>query len=279
MNMHFSILSTVFLILIFGCVSSAVENEKAQETRAQQIWEQSLVAKGGRERLYSVRNMVISSSGSYKPLKFKIKPDGEVSSRSGKQSGIFSEVLYVFPDMLWSWTDYRPAVFGLRVSMYNYDTKTKYVISDGEPNHPAEAFTEHELAGRGFPITQLMYLMESKWLKPKLVKVTTERIGFRVVDVVQTEVDGLRYDFAIERKTHLPVRFTSYSQYKGKVYTHVNGLYDYTDVDGIKVPLTIELEDGHKEKSNIRFNVEYNEKIFTNPPSIEAGHKAWMKGQ
>jgi hypothetical protein len=278
MKMHFNKLSTVFLILIFGCVSSAVENEKSQELKAQHIWEQSLVAKGGRERLYSVRNMVISSSGSYKPLKFKIKPDGEVSSRSGKQSGIFSEELYVFPDRLWSWTDYRPAVFGLRVSMYNYDTKTKYVITDGEPNHPAEPFTENELAGRGFPVTQLMYLMESKWLKPKLVKVTTERIGFRVVDVVQTEVDGRRYDFAIERKTHLPVRFTFYSQYKGKVYTHVNGLSDYTDVDGIKVPRTIELEDSHKEKSNISFNVEYNEKIFTNPPSIEAGHKAWMKG-
>jgi hypothetical protein len=163
----------------------------------------------------TVRNMVISSSGSYKPLKFKIKSDGDVSSRSEKQSGIFSEELYVFPDMLWSWTDYRPAVFGLLVRMYNYDTKTKYIITDGEPNHPAEPFTENELAGRGFPITQLMYLMESKWLKPKPVKVTTERIGFRVVDVVQTEVDGLRYDFAIERKTHLPIRFTFYSQYKG----------------------------------------------------------------
>lgn len=62
--MCFNILSTVFLIVIFGCVSSAVENEKSQELKAQQIWEQSLVAKGGRERLYSVRNMVISSSGS-----------------------------------------------------------------------------------------------------------------------------------------------------------------------------------------------------------------------
>src|SRR5258705_3021009 len=278
MKMHVKILSIIFSILIFGCVSSAVENEKFQELKAQQIWEQSLVAKGGRERLYSVRNMVISSSGSYNPLKFKIKPDGEVSSRSEKQSGIFSEELYVFPDMLWSWTDYRPAVFGLWVRMYNYDANTKYVITEGEPNHPAEALTENELAGRGFPVTQLMYLMESKWLKPKLMKVTTERIGFRVVDVVQTEVDGLRYDFAIDRKTHLPVRFTSYSQYKGKVYTHMNGLSDYTEVDGIKVPLTIELEDSHKEKSNIRFNVEYNEKIFASPPSVEAGHKAWMKG-
>lgn len=279
MNVHFNMFSTVFLIVIFCFVSSAVENEALQALNAQQIWEESLVAKGGRERLHSVRNMVISSSGEYKPLKLKIKPDGEVSSRSGKLSGKFSEELYVFPDMHWSWTDYRPAVFGLQVRMYNYETNTKYVISEGEPNHPAEPFTEIELAGRGFPVIQLMYLMESKWLKPKLVKVTTEKIGVRVVDVVQTEVDGRRYDFAIDRKTHLPVRFTSYSEYKGKVYTYVNGLSDYTDVDGIKVPLTIELEDGHKEKSNIRFNVEYSEKIFTSPPSIEAGYKAWMKSK
>ncbi|HJX89106.1 MAG TPA: hypothetical protein VJ372_01350 [Pyrinomonadaceae bacterium] len=123
--MRFNILSTAFLIVIFGCVSRADENAKSQELNAQQIWEQSLLAKGGHERLNSVRNMVISSSGSYKQLKFRIKPDGDVSSRSGKQSGIFSEELYVFPDMLWAWTDYRPAVFGLRVRMYNYENKNQ----------------------------------------------------------------------------------------------------------------------------------------------------------
>jgi len=279
MKMRFNILFTLWLIVILACVSSAVENQNALELNAQQVWKQSIIAKGGRERLYSVRNMVISSSGSYKPLQFKIQPGGKVSSRSGKQNKVVSEELYVFPDKLWAWTDYRPTVFGLRITMYNYQTKTKYVITDGEPNHPAEPIAENELARRGFPVTQLIYLMESSWLKPKPVKVTTEQIGSRFVDVVQTEVDGQRYDFAIDSETHLPVRFTSYSEYKGKAYSNANNLSDYTDVDGIRVPLTIELEDGHTEKSNIMFNVEYDERIFTNPPSIEAGQKAWMKGK
>jgi hypothetical protein len=279
MNQNRIIACFIAAIISTICASplNAGQSTDQSQQRAVALWEEALQAKGGRGRLYSIRSMVISSSGSYKPLEFKIKPEGEVSSRSGKHSGIFREELYVFPDMLWAWEDYRPAVFGLWLSVYNYQTKTAYVITDGEPNHPAEPIAENEPARRGFSVTQLMYLMESSWLKPKVVKVTTEKIGFRVVDVIQTEADAQRYDFAIDRKTHLPVRLTFYSQYNGRVYRHVNGLSDYIDVDGIRVPLTLELEDGHKERSNITFNVDYDEKIFGNPPSIEAGPKAWMK--
>ena len=118
-----------------------------------------------------------------------------------------------------------------------------------------------------------MYVLESDWIKPKPVSVTAEGAD----DRVQTDVDGQRYDFAIDRKTKLVTKFTSYSEEKGKTYVTVVKFSDYKAVDGIMMPLTAEMDDGHKEYSDIRINVEYDEKIFTKPPSIDAGSHAWMK--
>ena len=186
--------------------------------------------------------------------------------------------LYVFPAKLWLWDDYRPAVFGLWVHMYNFETKVKQVITDGEPNHPSEPILDKDAYRKDDLVNaQLCYLLESRWIKPKPLKVSAEKIGSQVFDVVQTEFEGARYDFTLDRKTHLPIRFTFYTQYGGKVYTHVNTLTDYADVDGIQVPLTTRMEDGHTEKLSIMFNVEYDEDIFTKPLSIAAGPQAWMK--
>jgi hypothetical protein len=265
-------------IIALASRTAPQENQSRQE--AERLWEQAIVAKGGRERLQAIRNVVISTGGSYTPLRFKIKPGGEVTSRSMNRSGISREELYVFPSKFWLWDDYRPAVFGLWVKRYNFETKMKQVITDGEPNHPPEAISDDELASRKeLPFSQLIYLLESKWITPKPLKVNPERIGLQVFDVVQTEIEGRRVDFAMDRKTHLPVRITTYDEFRGKVYPNVLRLSEYAAIDGIKVPLTLEMSDGHKEKSIVKFNVEYNEEIFTKPLSIEAGPEAWMKSK
>ena len=230
------------------------------------------MAKGGRERLYAVRNMVIISSGSYKALRFKISPDRKVESKSLKPSGLYREELFVFPSKYWAWDDYRPAVFGLWIHVYDYSRRTKYVITDGEPHHPAETIEVKEM-DRPLYFVQLMYLLESKWLKPKPVRVRAERS----IDMLETELEGMRYDFAIDRNTKLVISFSSYSEYGGKTYQNVVKLSDYKTVDGIMMPLTVEMDDGHKEYSDIKINVEYNENIFSSPPSIEAGPHAWMQ--
>lgn len=252
------------------------DNQSQQEV--ERLWEQTIAAKGGRERLHAIHNMVISTGGSYKPLKFKIKPEGTVTSRSGSRISISREELYVFPSKLWRWDDYRPAVFGLWVEMYNFETKKQQVITDGDPNHPPAAISDDDLHSREFLlITQFIYLLESKWVRPRLLNVTAERIGSRIFDVIQTEAEWMHVDFAIDRGTHLPIRITTYNKFKGKVYPNVLKLSDDANIDGIEVPLTLEMSDGHKEKSIVKFNVEYKEEIFTKPLSIEAGPEAWMK--
>src|SRR5258705_4079770 len=94
-------ISSVILLLTFvtdfygqDSIGKAVGYRK----EAERIWELAIQAKGGRERLYSVNNMVISSFG----------------------KNIRLEDFFIFPDRSWSWVDQRPSVFGLNMSMQNW---------------------------------------------------------------------------------------------------------------------------------------------------------------
>src|SRR5262249_32707643 len=116
---------------------------------------------------------------------------------------------------------------------------------------------------------------ESKWLKPTIVKASNGRIGPRSVDIVQTIVEGERVDFAFDRETHLLVRISYYDVVKGKTYINIQSFSDYVDIAGVKVPQTVEYDNGSKYKAAFQFNVDYDENIFIKPPPIEAGPEAW----
>jgi hypothetical protein len=242
-----------------------------QPEEAVRLWEQAVAAKGGREHLHSVRNMVISSRGEYMTSSFK-------------KNKIRTEELLVFPNKYWSWDDLRPDVFGLTVEMYNYDTNMKYIISDGEPHHPPEPIKERQ-RNKSLRNAQLSFLLETKWMKPTLVKANTGRVGLRPVDIVQTTVEGERVDFAFDRKTHLPVRVSYYDVVRGKTYIMALALSDYIEISGIKVPQTSKVDEGDKYKygegvkykASYQFNVEYDPEIFVKPPPLEAGPEAWRR--
>lgn len=249
---------------------TSIERQQSTRQEAQRIWEQAVAAKGGRERLYAVQNLVISTVGNY-------------TTGSGKTNTVRTEAFFVFPNKIWRWMDYRPDVLGLTVEMYNFDSGVNYIItSDNTPPtpqaiRPSETSKSHT---RGL----LSYLLETKWLKPELVSARTGRIGRCTVDVVRTtlrdEVEGFasenRYiDFAFDRETHLPIR-VSYYHKRGdqEVLDVAENLSDYTEVNGIKVPQKGEV-DGSLEKINIQINVPYNEDLFATPPSIASGPGAW----
>jgi len=126
---------------------------------------------------------------------------------------------------------------------------------------------------------QLSFLLETKWLKPTIVKAKTGRVGLRPVYIVQTMVEGERVDFAFDKKTHLLVSVSYYDVINDKTYITVQSFSDYTEINDIKMPQTIVGDDGTKHKATFRFNVEYNEDIFIKPPPIEAGPEAWKVGK
>jgi hypothetical protein len=231
-----------------------------QQEKGERVWEQAIAAKGGRDRLYAVCNMVIST----RKVTIGLFPKTQVRR----------EELLVFPNLYWFRDDYRPDVFGVSVHMYNYNNNTSSVFSDDKTNHTPKPTTDVQ-GRKALKNDQLSFLLESKWLKPTILKANTGRIGPRSVDIVQTMVEGERVDFAFDRETHLPVRVSYYDVVNGKTYVNVQSFSDYMDVAGIKVPQTVEYDDGSKYKAAFQFNVEYDENIFINPPPIEAGPEAW----
>lgn len=239
--------------------------ETAQRNDAARLWEQAIAAKGGRERLHAVRNMVISTRGEY-------------HSRLLKRNQIRREELLVFPNRYWFWDDYRPDVLGLRVSMYNYDSNMKYAISEGEPNQAPEPIAKGK-RNKALRNDQLSFLLETQWLKPTLIKARTGTVGQRHVDIVETTIEGERVDFAFDQSTHLPLSVSYYDIVNGKAYINVQSFSDYMEVDGIQLPRIIRFGDGSKYEASFQINVEYDETIFVNPPPIDAGPEAWrLKG-
>ena len=253
-------------IIVAGPVATSVMPQTPRETApsdlAERVWEQAIAAKGGREALHGVRTLVVSARRDY-------------PSRKLNKNQIRQEVLYVLPHKFWSWSDYRPDVFGLRIEMYDYERSTKYVIGDGDPNHQLEPITEVDRKNRDVLWGLLPYLPETKWLKPVLVGAKAGTVGQQAVDIVETDVKGKRVDFAFDRETHLPIRVSYYRTVNNKTYVTAIDLADYVEVGGIKLPQTLKYDDGTQDKKSYRLNVEYKEDIFIKPTHIEAGPEAW----
>jgi hypothetical protein len=255
-----------------GCAvnSSRVTQDKSR-AEAVRVWEQAIAAKGGRGRLYAIQNMLISQNGDYKKQKFSLPVKYAIDP--SKRNHVRSVSLYVFPNKFWDSEDYRPDVFGILMHMYNYETGMKYVITLGEPHHPLEPIGPKETReSRTYGLVS--YLLETTWLKPTPLKISTGKIGLRKVDIVQTTLNGERVDFAFDRTTHLPAQVSYYSTFKDKTYVTTNTLSDYTEVKGIQVPQTVAV-DGTKYAEAVQFDVECNPEIFVKLPPLEAGLEAW----
>jgi hypothetical protein len=253
------------LLTINICGTKQVVASKQARQEAKQIWEQAIAAKGGREKLISVKNMVISSRAEY------------VTHR-GKRNSWNQEELSVFPDKTWLWSDMRPDVFGLRIEMKNYGSKISYVVSpDAQDNDGIRHLTDdYKWEESGILITQVMYFMETNWAKPLPMVVHRGEVKKQIVDIVQTQVNGKRVDFALDPKTHLPMRIIFYGMLNGaEAPIVVTDLSDYVEVNGIKVPQRATPENGSTFRSKVLINVDYNENIFVKPVMIEVGPEAW----
>ena len=245
-------------VALCSAVTTSTAAQDKSQTEARRIWEEAIAAKGGRELLYDVHNVLISSLADY-------------ITHKGRKNRLRSEYLFVFPNKYWFYEDYGKDVFGVRMHMFDYDEKVEYVGARGSPETKIEATGSRIKTLDNGPIS---LLLETKWLKPIPIKATAGRIGSNKVDVVETAVNGRRVDFAFDQKAHLPVQVSFYNKVGDKTSIDVQRFSDYTEVNGTKVPQTVKLSDGTVDKSVIQFNVKYNEDIFTKPPA-KADPEAW----
>ncbi len=156
-------------------------------------WELAIEAQGGRQRLIAINNIFISASGM-------------------SRANVLWETFYVFPYRQWTWTDYRPSVFGMNMRMYDWETGKKYIVDFHQKTaelQPIDKWERERLTSGAGTVSWaglVIYLLESRWWKPIPSKMTRESDKGERVDVVQTTVSGKQVDFYLSPKSHLPLK-------------------------------------------------------------------------
>jgi hypothetical protein len=237
----------------------ADEIQESQSTQqAQTLWEQAVEAKGGREQLYRVNSLLISYRETARNFLGFVVHRGDV------------ERLYVFPDKMWGWDDGLPPPFHLTVNLLDIGRDRRCTLYKGAAAPICgPARQRNTPLDDGLVQVQLLYLLETRWVKPTPVSVTKEKIGSRKVDVLHMLFRDKRVDYFLDGKTHLPMRVSIFYGAGARPTISID-LSDYAPVGGVLMP-------GQQKSAKINFQINptYDERVFTRPPSIEAGPKAW----
>lgn len=252
-------------IALIMMMSQTVSGQGASE--AERVWELAIKAKGGREALYKVHNILAQSTS-------------QSRTTSGRAYQREETALIALPDKVWTFTDERPEVFGEFVIMLNYENMTEYMGPKGGAEILTKAIPANGRPLKAYQNMAIFHLMESRGLKPKLLGAKDGTLGKEKVLIVQTDVDGRRVDFALNRDTYLPAKITTYDTGTDGV-TRANELQlsNYVEIDGIRVARTAKYNKFGTRNLTIRFNVDYDPSIFVRAPT-KLSPDAWKpKGQ
>jgi hypothetical protein len=235
----------IFAILLLTSVSYG------QTTDAGRAWETLVAAKGGREQLYKVRNMLKDFDGMTE--------------------------LSVFPNLVWENAD---PWFGHRYAQI-YDREHKLYIQATELLGEEYAKTEDDFDG--VVCYQLMFLLETTWDGPTIVNLSSQKEGTQTFDVIETRIGKSRLDFGYLPDERLVRRVYFYND-KGFNW-ETWALDKFVDVDGIKMPTWLGSKSGYNPPRrqkfeggpiSFRFNVDYDPAIFDRPLRATS-RDAWKK--
>ncbi len=272
------VLQTLSLIVLFVTAFAASQPTAGSDTKAEAeaLWNQAVQAKGGRDRLLAVRNLVVTIHTA-----FVNSPRPDLTDGTGQQ-------LYVFPSRYWqAGEDKQPGALW-RLTIIDVERRVGWGNQGRLPGRQSfvDEFVYRMLRG------QFFYLLETAFLQPEPVATRPGRVGRVEVDIVETrlpETDATmdtqtihRVEYYLDRETHLPIRIVVFRtvsspprpRHPAKDYAREEAytLGGYTDVDGIQMPTVVNWERTNREKNtySYRFNVDYDERIFTEPPNLVA---------
>lgn len=254
----------------YGQKSGKVSVENlSNNSEAKRIWELAIRAKGGREKLHSIKSMVTTSRA-------------EVARALSGNFSTRVETLFVFPNKRWAWRDYRPSVFGLTMQMYDYAKGLKYhQVFGTETDGKLVPFEESERWQIGENMPRIaIELMETYWLRPIPRNVSEAKVKGKNVQIIQTDLDGTRIDFVVSQDAHLPlqVNYYYYDAIGKKTRVNTYDLSNYVPIEGVMMATTIKAEgETGSETTTFQFNVDFNEDIFEKPPRFEDGPQAWKR--
>ena len=273
------LITVLFIAAIISAMRTttqgATQNADQTRERAVALWQEAIRAKGGHERLESVQNLLISSTV-------------DVESPSGGSS-TETERLYVMPGKAWIYT-YTPA----------FDMSLDAVVMNMDRNFCMATLFPPIRLTRCIPEKPIqylvqdpvIYLMQTKWVRPSPIGVRTDGKGKKQLDVIETKTGNLQIDFYLDRKTRLPIKlvmdwYGGVTQTTGKLGMMSVKLEDYVAVDGIMMPRRVTREPLDQpitrdvlrrdfERARYRFNVAYAENLFDSPVSKKVKRNDWM---
>ena len=206
--------SLAWVMALFPMASLYAQYRGDSAEEASRIWEQMIDAKGGRSNLYQIETMV-EETRDYFVYLYPI-------FAHGKQHSV---TVYAFPNGEWSWE--TAPIFGDKVQTADLSAGAGYI---GYPNNDIRKTSDLRREKEGLKNKQLVYLSETKWLKPKPVRVLLDKNIPRKVEAIEATLDGERVDFWIDRRNHLPVKIITYYQsefHPGIEPGYTYGLSDY----------------------------------------------------
>jgi hypothetical protein len=218
---------------------TATTNERRQ---AELAWDALVRTKGGRERLRSISNFLLSYRDEAAP---------------------FSE-LQVLPDKVWNAVDVKnmPDAYMSDASQpIQYWATTSGVVA-----------VEKTLPDSWYAVKRVVYLLETQVDKPIPVRVYRQKIDGTNLEVIETEFNGRRVDFAYEPEEMLVVQVIVYfpTNFSAQGIISTYRFSNYVTVGGIKMPQRESLSNGDEKRKSSRpiefaFNVDYDAELFTRP--------------
>lgn len=260
-------------IALGGCLFAGVvggqekinPSPNPEQQEAQRLWEQVIKAKGGRERLYNVTNLL--------RIEYPVKK--------------YPVELYVFPDKLWEWDKH---IFNDYPNVRIHNGNRAIFINPYEEVDEKKIDENDEVAlRRAIAEESVLYLLETRWARPAPLKVTRQQIGKQILDVIRTRFQNAYIDFAVEPETLqvLCVRVWQDNIYQDKLPARSIVFSDYTEIDGIQIPqkesgrffgkdgLFKDLRKVKLYPIKVLLNVEYRKELFERPPAVAEGPEAW----
>lgn len=247
------LLARIFLIAIGLTILNisimSQKNTTKNKQEAERIWDLAVDAKGGREQINKVQNILITTT------------------YSDEKYGLVE--LYELPDRWWRFAN-DPQPLGKQVVMNNLEANLYYLSDENEPS----SFVKMSKAGNvELTRVQLYFLLETKFVKPLPFDATIENSKERNVYVVKTMFEGEQINFYFDVKTYTLMKVAHVGD-NDKPYRIIK-FSDYISLNNIQIPTRVSYKSDYKSLTNIKFNVDYNKTLFEIPPTVAAGPDAW----
>jgi hypothetical protein len=272
-----------------GATYVSAQVQDLEESRALALWEEAIHAKGGRQRLQSIQNFLISSQiNTHTPGKIAVTTHTTEMER-----------LYVMPNKAWIYEWTQNFGITLEAKLINFDYNFCAVtLAPAPAGVPTLSLCIPTTPFEYLVQQPAIYLMETKWVRPVPKRVRVEGKGRWQVEVIETQIGKIRADYYLDRKTKLPYKIVT-NQLNGIWETdHLKEplgslpyysvmtieLHNYKEIDGILMPQRVtqieELSNTierrlHIEDARYRFNVSYNPAIFHDPIPKDVKRHDW----